>query len=34
MKMIHKALKPGGIFLFDAIDEKTIERSNLILRGR
>ena len=26
MKMIHKALKPGGIFLFDAIDEKTIER--------
>jgi len=26
MKMIHKALKPGGIFLFDAIDEETIER--------
>lgn len=28
MKMIHKALKPGGIFLFDAIDEETIERLN------
>ncbi len=28
MKMIHRALKPGGIFLFDAIDEKTIERLN------
>lgn len=28
MKMIHKCLKPGGIFLFDAIDEKTIERLN------
>jgi ubiquinone/menaquinone biosynthesis C-methylase UbiE len=28
MKMIYKALKPGGVFLFDAIDEKTIERSN------
>lgn len=26
MKMVHKALKPGGVFLFDAIDEKTIER--------
>ena len=26
MKMIHKALKPRGIFLFDAIDEETIER--------
>lgn len=28
MKMIHKALKPGGIFLFDAIDAETIERLN------
>lgn len=28
MKMIRKALKPGGIFLFDAIDEETIERLN------
>lgn len=28
MKMIYKALKPGGIFLFDAIDEETIERLN------
>lgn len=28
MKIIHKALKPGGIFFFDAIDEKTIERLN------
>ncbi len=28
MKMIHKSLKPGCIFLFDAIDEKTIERIN------
>jgi len=28
MKMIHKSLKPGGIFLFDAIDEKTVEKIN------
>ena len=26
LQMIHKALKPGGIFLFDAIDEDTIAR--------
>jgi 2-polyprenyl-3-methyl-5-hydroxy-6-metoxy-1,4-benzoquinol methylase len=26
MKMIHKALKPDGVFFFDAIDESTIER--------
>jgi 2-polyprenyl-3-methyl-5-hydroxy-6-metoxy-1,4-benzoquinol methylase len=28
MKMIHKSLKPGGIFLFDAINEQTIARIN------
>ena len=28
MKMIHKSLKPEGIFLFDAIDEKTVEKIN------
>ncbi len=28
VKMIHKALRPGGIFLFDGIDEETIERLN------
>lgn len=29
IKNIYKALKPGGTFLFDAIDEGTIERINL-----
>jgi hypothetical protein len=24
IKMIHKSLKPGGIFLFDAIDENQL----------
>jgi 2-polyprenyl-3-methyl-5-hydroxy-6-metoxy-1,4-benzoquinol methylase len=28
MKMVHKALKPGGVFVFDAIDEETVARLN------